>query len=453
MAGIQQRLGKANINVDWISRDRTDRIAFKNLNGNSQQLRSRFSYPLATNLTFLAQNELTLSSQQDGIYPDRTLFGLNWQAIKGVNVSLTQQYFSGGQYNGNAITSLNVNGEQKIGTDTTIIGRYSILGGANEMTTQGAIGLNNRWAVLPGLRLNLAYEHVFGNFFKRQATGQQFAQPYAFGQGASSMSFEGGDSYSIGLEYTDNPAFQASARYERRDSSSGSNTVISAGALGKISSALTGLARYQQASSSNQTITDLGDTINFKVGLAYRNPKNDKFNALLRYEYRQNPSTRPETFIQGTGSGSEDHTFALEGIYAPNWQWEFYSKLAMRNSTSYLAKDLTGTSTVNLGQFRVTYRPGYNVDIVGETRLIGQSSYSETGFVIEAGYYLTANLRLAAGYAFGKVDDPDFSGTRSAGGPYLGLTLKLNELFDGFGLQRVVPPQQQESSIKKVVQK
>ncbi|MTJ09228.1 MULTISPECIES: TonB-dependent receptor [unclassified Anabaena] len=453
MAGIQQRLGKANINVDWISRDRTDRIAFQNLNGSSQQLRSRFSYPLATNLTFLAQNERTLSSQQDGIYPDRTLFGLNWQAIKGVNVSLTQQYFSGGQYNGNGITSLNVNGEQKIGTDTTITGRYSILGGANEMTTQGAIGLNNRWAILPGLRLNLAYEHIFGSFFKRQATGQQFAQPYAFGQGASSMSFGGGDSYSIGLEYTDNPAFQASARYERRDSSSGSNTVISAGALGKISSALTGLARYQQASSSNQTITDLGDTINFKVGLAYRNPKNDKFNALLRYEYRQNPSTRPETFIQGTGSGSEDHTFALEGIYAPNWQWEFYSKLAMRNSTSYLAKDLTGTSTVSLGQFRVTYRPGYKVDIVGETRLIGQSSYSETGFVIEAGYYLTANLRLAAGYAFGKVDDPDFSGTRSAGGPYLGLTLKLNELFDGFGLQRVVPPQQQESSIKKVVQK
>lgn len=62
------------------------------------------------------------------------------------------------------------------------------------------------------------------------------------------------------------------------------------------------------------------------------------------------------------------------------------------------------------------------------------------------------NLRLAAGYAFGKVDDHDFDGTRSAGGPYLGLTLKLNELFNGFGLQKVAPRQQRESRVKSLVQ-
>ncbi|TAF07959.1 MAG: TonB-dependent receptor [Nostocales cyanobacterium] len=449
MAGIQQRLGKANFDVDWIHRDRTDRISGSNLNGTSQQLRSRFTYPLANNLTFLAQNELSLSNQKDGVYPDRTVVGLNWQAIQGVNVSLTQQFLSGGQYSGNSITSLNVNGEHKIGSDTTITGRYSIVGGANEMTSQGAIGLNNRWAILPGLRLNLAYEHVFGNFFGRNATGQQYAQPYAFGQAASSMSFDGGDSYSAGLEYTDNPNFKASARYEFRDSSSGSNTVISAAATGKISTALTALVRYQQANSANQTLVGLGDTVNLKVGLAYRDPRNDKFNALLRYEYRQNPATIPDTLLLGSGTSSQDHTFATEAIYAPNWQWEFYGKYALRNSTSYLAKDLVGTSTVNLGQLRATYRLGYNMDLVGEGRVITQGNYTETGFLIEAGYYLTANLRLSAGYAFGQVDDRDFSGTRSAGGPYLGLTLKLNELFDGFGLQKVAPPQQQESLVKK----
>lgn len=42
----------------------------------------------------------------------------------------------------------------------------------------------------------------------------------------------------------------------------------------------------------------------------------------------------------------EDHTFALETIYVPNWQWEFYGKYALRNSTSYLASDLAGASTV-----------------------------------------------------------------------------------------------------------
>ncbi|MCF4967639.1 TonB-dependent receptor [Nostoc sp. CMAA1605] len=438
LAGIQQRLGKATVNVDWIHRDRQDRMATTNANTTSDQLRSRLTYSLTDNLTFQFQNEMTLSSDKDSVYPDRTILGLNWAVVPGINISLAQQYYSGGQNAGNSITSLNINGEHKLGTDTTLTARYSILGGANELTTQGAVGLNNRWMIAPGLRLNLAYEHIFGSFFNRTAAGQQFAQPFAFGQSASSIGFNGGDSYSVGLEYSDNPDFQASARYEYRTSSSGSNTVISAAAVGKISPALTGLFRYQQANSANQKLVGLGDTVNLKLGLAYRDPKNDKFNALLRYEYRQNPATIPDTILLGSGTGSQDHTFALEAIYAPNWQWEFYGKYALRNSTSYLANDLVGTTTVNLGQLRATYRLGYTWDLVGEARVIGQSNYTETGFVVEAGYYLSPNLRLAGGYAFGKVDDRDFSGTRSAGGAYLGLTLKLNELFDGFGLQKPV---------------
>ncbi|ALF51608.1 hypothetical protein ACX27_00135 [Nostoc piscinale CENA21] len=440
-AGIQQRLGKATVDVDWIHRHREDRIPVNALTSDSQQLRSRLTFPIVKNLTFAAQNELTLSSSADTVYPDRTILGLNWAAMPGVNVSLAQQFYSSGQQSGNAITSLSINGEHKLGTDTTLTARYSILGGANQLTTQGAIGLNNRWAISPGLRLNLAYEHVFGNFFNRTGAGQQYAQPFTVGQAASSIGFESGDSYSVGLEYSDNPEFQASARYEHRTSASGSNTVISAAATGKISPALTALARYQQANSANQKLTGLGDTVNLKLGLAYRDPSNDKFNALLRYEYRENPAVIPDTILLGSGTGSQDHTFALETIYAPNWQWEFYGKYALRNSTSYLANDLVGTSSVNLGQLRATYRMGYKMDLVGEARWIGQGNYSETGFVVETGYYLSPNLRLAAGYAFGRVDDRDFSGVRSAGGPYLGLTLKLNELFEGFGQQKIPPPQ------------
>ncbi|QKQ73707.1 Ig-like domain-containing protein [Nostoc sp. TCL240-02] len=452
-AGIQQRLGSAIIDLDWIHRHREDRIPDSALSGTSDQLRSRFTVPIAKNLTFQAQNEISLSSQKDSVYPDRTIFGLNWAAIPGVNISLAQQFYTSGQYSGNSITSLSVNGEHKLGSDTTLTGRYSILGGANEMTTQGAIGLNNRWTIASGLRLNVAYEHVFGNFFGRTAAGQQYAQPFAFGQSASAIGFDGGDSYSVGLEYSDNPQFQASARYEHRSSSGGSNTVITAGAAGKISPALTALVRYQQAGSSNQKLSGLGDTATLKLGLAYRDPNSDKFNALLRYEYRKNPSTIPDTILLGSGTGSEDHTFALEAIYAPNWQWEFYGKYALRNSTSYIASDLAGTSTVNLGQLRATYRLGYSWDLVGEARVISQSSYSETGFVLETGYYLTPNLRVSAGYVFGKVDDRDFSGTRSAGGAYLGVSVKLNELFDGFGQQKPVPRQPQESAMKTLVGK
>jgi hypothetical protein len=452
-AGVQQRFGGSIFDFDWIHRDRKDRIPNSALSSKSDQLRSRLTVPIVDNLTFQAQNELTLSSEKDTVYPDRTILGLNWAVVPGINISLAQQFYNGGQFEGNSLTSLSVNGEHKLGSDTTITGRYSILGGANELTTQGAIGLNNKWTISPGLRLNLAYEHIFGDFLARNATGQQYAQPFSVGQAASSIGFNGGDSYSVGLEYSDNPNFQASAKYEHRTSSAGANSVITAGIVGKISPSLTALARYQQANASNQKLTGLGDTANLRFGIAYRDPSNDKFNALLRYEYRQNPSVIPDTIQFGSGTGSKDHTFAAEAIYAPNWQWEFYGKYALRNSTSYLASDLIGSGSVNLAQFRATYRLGYSMDLVGEARWIGQSNNTETGFVVETGYYLTPNLRLAAGYVFGKVDDRDFSGTRSAGGAYLGLTVKLNELFDGFGLQKRPPRQQKESLVQILKQK
>jgi hypothetical protein len=446
-AGVQQRIGKADLTVDWIHRDRSDRIPEEDLSSTSDQLRSRLNLPLTNTLSFIAQNELTFSSDVDAVYPDRTLFGLSWKALPGINVSLSQQFFTRGQYAGNSITSLDVNGEHKFGTDTTLTGRYSMYGGGDGLGSSGALGIKQGWTIAPGLRANFAYEHIFGDFFGKTAAGTQFAQPFAPGQSASSIGVEGGDSYSVGLDYTDNPNFQANARYEHRNSSGGSNTVISASATGKISPSLTALARYQQANSSNQTLEGLGTTRDFKIGVAYRDINSDKFNALLRYEYRKNPSTTPETILIGSGTGSEDHTFALEAIYAPSWRWEFYGKYALRSSTSYLADDLVGTSTINLAQLRATYRPGYKWDVVGEARLINQPStgYRETGFLLEAGYYLTPNLRLAGGYVFGNVDDDGFSGSRSSSGPYLGLTVKLNELFDGFGLQKVPPPHQQES--------
>ncbi|MBW4575195.1 MAG: hypothetical protein KME08_07915 [Aphanothece sp. CMT-3BRIN-NPC111] len=447
--GLQQQIGKATVDLDYIRRQREDRLATEPLSVSSSQLRSRVTLPITNKLTFRAQNELNLSSSQDLVYPDRTILGLDWAAYPGINVRLNQIFFSGGQYDDNSITSLDIDGNYKLGPDTTITGRASWI---NAQTLAGSIGLKQGLTIAPGLRADFSYEHVFGNFFHRTGAGVQFPQPFAPGQSASSLGVTSGDSYSVGLAYTDNPNFQASARYEHRTSSQGSNTVISAAATGKITPSLTALARYQQASSANQKLTGLGNTSDLKVGLAYRDPNSDKFNALLRYEYRKNPATIPDTLLLGSGTGSEDQVLALEAIYAPNWQWEFYGKYALRNSTSYLAQDLVGSSTTSLAQLRTTYRVGYKMDLVGEVRMINQPStgYSETGLIIEAGYYLTPNLRLSGGYVFGRVNDRDFSGSRSAGGPYLGLTVKLNELFDGFGLQKAAPAQQQESEVKPV---
>jgi hypothetical protein len=80
--------------------------------------------------------------------------------------------------------------------------------------------------------------------------------------------------------------------------------------------------------------------------------------------------------------------------------------------------------------------------LTGEARWWNQPSLnsSETALSIDVGYYLTPNLRAYLGYSFGAVNDRDFGDSRSAGGVFFGITVKLNELFDGFGLQKLPPP-------------
>jgi hypothetical protein len=439
-AGVQQKIGQADLNVDYVHRDRTDRITPKS-SGSSDQIRSRLTLPLAEKLTLTAQNETTLSSKTDAVYSDQTALGLNWAIMPGLSLNLGQQFFHRGQLAGKAITSLNLSGEYKLGADTTLNARYGILGGVDSWTTQGAIGLNQGWTIAPGLRLDATYEHLFGGLLGQTAAGIQFAQPFAVGQSAASLVAQSGDSYSVGIEYTGSQDFQASARYQYRSSRDGTNTVINAAATGKLSPALTAMVRYQQAGTANQRLVGLADTANLKVGLAYREPNDDRFNALLRYEYRKNPATTPDTILFGTGTGSADHLFGLEAVYAPNWRWEFYGKYALRRSTTFLASDFANSSVVSLGQLRATYNFSYSWDVTGEVRWLSQPSanFNELGLLLEAGYYLTPNLRLSAGYSFGEARDRDLGQSRSAGGLYLGLTVKLNELFDGFGMQKAVP--------------
>jgi hypothetical protein len=451
-AGIQQKFGTATVDLDYVSRNREDRIAANNT-GNSSQMRSRLSLPVANNLTFNALNETALSSQQDTLYPNRTAFGLDWAAYQGVNVKLNQNFITGGQLANSAYTSLDIDANRKLASNTTVTGRYSL----SPYQSVGAIGLQQGIVLAPGLKMDLAYERLIaGNTggYTQTGAGQQFPQPYAPGQSGASVGLGSGNSYSVGVSYTDNPNYQANVKYEYRDSVNGSSSGINAGITGKVTPELTALARYQQNAVANQVLSNssgLGSTSNLKLGLAYRNPVSDQINALLSYQYRRNPSTIPNDILPDAGSGSEDNTIAAEVIYAPNWQWELYGKYALRSGTTYLATNANASNSLSIGQLRATYRLGYSWDLVADGRIIRQPNqdYTETGLALELGYYLTPNLRLSGGYGLGRVDDPTIStGNRAASGAYLGFTIKVNELFNGFGLQKATPAQQQESAVK-----
>jgi hypothetical protein len=447
-AGIQQRFANnTTIDLDYINRNRQDRLALNPTQANvsSNQIRSRVSVPLGNNLTLRGQNEINLSNQQDVVYPNRTTLGVEWAVYPGVNLRLSQNYVSSTQFGDTDYTSLDFDSSYNLTSSTKLTGRYSL----SPYQSIGAVGLQQGFVLSPGLKLDLNYERIIGGIASSNA-GQQFPQPYSIGQTASTLGVSNGDSYGIGLNYTDNPNFQANARYEYRNTGITSSSNINAGIAGKLTPELTALARYQQSSAANQVIRDaiLGDTINFKTGLAFRNPAVDQWNGLLSYQYRRNPALLPTSILTTTGTGSEDHTLSLETIYAPNWQWEFGGKYALRSATSYLDSTLSAGSAIGISQLRATYRFDYSWDITGDVRWLNQyaSGRNEMGAALEAGYYLSPNLRLSAGYSLGASDDPN--GRRSADGPYVGLTLKLNDLFGGFGRQDVAPVQQQESKIR-----
>lgn len=461
-AGILQKLGNSDLSLEYVNRSRNDRIG-DDLDGDASQIVSRLKFPLTDTLTFQAQNELNLGDS-DPLYPNRTTLGLDWKAAEGVTFRLAHQFYDDSELlPGNSLTTLDTIVDQKLSDDTSLLGRYSVLSGFGGLQGQGALGVNHGWKVAPGFKVNLGYQYVFKNIFNATAAGDRYPQYYAVGQTAASLGLFSGSVYSLGFEYTDNPDFKARAQFEYRDGDQSNNLVISAAAAGKISPALTALVRFQQAGEANVYLPtvvnsidtggirfqELGDTANLKIGLAYRDPTNDKFNGLLKYEWRQNFASIPKT--QLTGSTATGHVFSAEGVYAPNWRWEFYGKYAFRNGVTYYDNDRYDGS-VNLAQLRAAYRLGYRSDLAVEGRWIGQNSnsgtdYDEFGVAVETGYYVTPDLRLGLGYSFGSVDDRDFTGYRSEGGFYVNISLKLNELLGGFGLQEPVPKQQQESEI------
>ncbi|MFK8182014.1 MAG: TonB-dependent receptor [Phormidesmis sp.] len=443
--GVSQRIGRANAEFDWIHRDRSDRIN-GDFNTSSDQLRTRLTTPITNKLSIVAQNEINLSSDVDPIYPSRTLVGLNWEAMPWLNIGLNQVFYGGGGNDRGSYTSLDVTGEHTFASDTTVRGRFSTVDGRQ---VGGSIGLEQGINLAPGLDLDLGYEKVFSTLGNETAAGSQFRQPVAVGSGASSLGLAGGESYSVGLSYTDNADFQASTRFEHRTSSRSSNTVFNLSALGRLSPAFTVLGDYRLAMAANQGISGLGTTSLLKLGLAYRQPENDKLNALLRYEYRANPNSIPTNATAGSSTETQEHILSAEAIYAPNWRWELYGKYALRNSRTAINvvdSNFSNSSTVQLAQARATYRLGYRWDVVGEARWIGGSGFNETGYSAEAGYYPLPDLRLSAGYSGGAVDT-DFGDNRSSGGFYVGVTAKLSGLLNGFGTQPRAPYQQTESAV------
>lgn len=441
-AGLRHDLGRGFISVDYALRTLYDANA-PLFDASAAQLDARVSLPFAKRWSFLAEDDINLRSQIDPAYPDRIAAGLEYALSDAVKIAATKQYLRGTAQGSRQITSIESIFDEKLSSSTSFTGRYAIVGGIDGTSAQTEFGLKQNVKLAPGVHMDLAYQLINGDFFDLTPSGMQFAQPYAVGQaGQAALGVTGGSSISVGAEYTGSKELKGDARYEHRISASGSNTTYSGGVAGKITPAFTLLASIDAAGGANQTLGALADALDFRAGMAYRNPATDDTNVLLRFEERLNPGLIPQSLLSGGGTSTRDRTFAIEWIQEPSKRLELYAKYAFRVSTALLATDFSNTTFTSLAQYRATYRVGRKFDVVGELRYIEQpvSSYVAFGEVAEAGYHFGNDFRAAVGYSFGRTNDLDFTGSRSRGGLYLDFNARVNELFRGFGLQQAPRP-------------
>ncbi|MGD1948935.1 MAG: TonB-dependent receptor, partial [Leptolyngbyaceae cyanobacterium] len=135
-AGIQQQFGTITSNLDWVYRDRNDRVTGDDIESN--QISAGLTWPLAEKLTFRAQTDIALEDE-DEAYPGQTVVGLDWDVLPEVTLRFAQRFFHDDEITPDALTTVDALVNYDLTDNTHLTGRYSILGANNGMSGQGAL--------------------------------------------------------------------------------------------------------------------------------------------------------------------------------------------------------------------------------------------------------------------------------------------------------------------------
>ncbi len=196
---------------------------------------------------------------------------------------------------------------------------------------EAAVGLRNGWSLAEGLRLNTTFERVnpIVGDIQNEATA-----------GAAAV------------EYTRNPDWKGTARLELRVSSASDSVLNTLGLARKLSTDWTFLGKTIYYGVQNNGPTGGSKTqARFQAGLAYRQTRTDRWNALMKYQYKfEDDGTQPRGDLE-----RQVHIFSLHANYQPTRDWilsgHYASKFAWDSADGF--SDFYDAHLVAL---RATYR-------------------------------------------------------------------------------------------------
>ncbi len=318
--------------------------------------------------------------------------------------------------------------ETQYARGASLFSEYRINGGIDGRQAEAALGLRNTWNLGGGIGVNTSFEST-----KRLAA-------LAVGVGQTVNTGTDGTAVSIALENLREDALKWTARAERRSGSGSTSTLLNAGFAYAPSRDLTFLGRgaYSQTGSGAGSVL-LGSSnrqqTRFQFGAAYRPSRNDRWNALAKYEYRggDDPDALAARLRRIV------HILSGDVNYGTSRSLLAQLHLAAKRATDRDAFN-TGTSAYLISG-RLTRDFGRRTS----ASLLASSLWSspggrQTAFGLEGSYALTSDLLLSLGYNFENLTERDLLDQTLARGFYLRFRWKFDEdLFNGIGAFNKAP--------------
>ncbi len=283
-----------------------------------------------------------------------------------------------------------------------VFSEYRVRDGISGREGEAAIGLRNAFQVADGLRLNTTFERLVAS-----PTGQD------------------GTSVTGALEYTGSPDFKGTARLEYRNQGGQVHLLRTVGAAWRLSSDLSLLLRDVSDCTRGQAGDRAFDRT--QLGLAWRPAEGGPWNGLLKLERRAERDDLASRLRRQVALLSVAVNYQPQG---PARYSAFYAgKLAQETSDGLRSN--TGAHMVG-GRVVWELSPRWDVGVTGARFFGSDDQGDQYGLGVEAGYLVSRDLWLSAGYNFLGFDDRDFGvDNYTAQGPYLRLRFKFGA--DDFG--------------------
>jgi uncharacterized repeat protein (TIGR01451 family) len=271
--------------------------------------------------------------------------------------------------------------------------------------TEAAIGLRNSFTVRPGLRLNGTLESV------KTLTGTSTNNALAL---------------TGGVDYTANPRWKGTARFEWRGSTSSDSILGSFGLATKLSDNYTLLNRSIYSLTMPKTSGE-SDRLQVRVqnGVAFRPAGTNRLTMLALLEVKEEKDGTQTIIIP-------DRKVAILS-FAVNYQPTSKFVVSERYATKW-SNDITNVVNNTMDGHMMTTRAMYDVDkrwnVGVDSSALFADHFQNIQYAngMEAGYMVRKNLWLSLGYNVTGFYDRDLSGDEATRrGPFFRLRFKFDE--------------------------